>query len=624
MQRRDFRRSHPFSRTVFAAMAAGVLGAAAGCTGTVGPTGAQDGSGGSGGTSAGSGGAHMSGPGTGSGGAGSGGTNGGSASGGSNGAGSGGSGGSMNGSGGSGSGSGGSGGAQVSFAPAAGAYRRLTASAFRNSLRDLLQGSVTVGSLEPDSWSVGGFASVSAATVSVSAPGVEQYQTAVDSATTALFADSARRTKVLGCTPKSATDMACFQSFVTKFGRLAWRQPLTTSQVTRYTTLIANAAATMGDVNEGMRAGMMGLLLSPNFLYRLERGAPPAGGGNGFWQFTSSEVATRLSYFLTNSTPDSTLLDLADQNGLQTKEAILAQADRLLASAPGRESVGNFASELYQLQIIASRAKDPKFTDYTTALQNAMMQEIPAMFQAIVLDRNASALDLLTTRSTFVTKELAALYGLPTTGLSSTSLTAATLPADGLRAGLLTTAGFLSLYANQEEGSPTQRGKFIRQTLLCQTIPMPPADVSTILPDPPPGVVYTKRQQLEMHEKVDTCATCHKLMDPLGLTLENFDAIGKYRTTDQGQPIDVSGDLSGTKFSGPIELGQILAAQPETADCLVQNLYRYGTGHVEAATEKPVLDTLKQTFRAGGYHMRDLMRDIVSSDGFRFVAAPTP
>ena len=99
---------------------------------------------------------------------------------------------------------------------------------------------------------------------------------------------------------------------------------------------------------------------------------------------------------------------------------------------------------------------------------------------------------------------------------------------------------------------------------------------------------------------------------------------GIYRSTDEGQAIDVSGDLSGTKFSGPVELGQVLAAQPESADCLVQNLYRYGTGHVEAATEKPVLDGLKQTFRSGGYHVRDLMRDIVSSDGFRFVAAPAP
>jgi hypothetical protein len=514
--------------------------------------------------------------------------------------------------------------APVVFAPSPGAYRRLTSTAFRNSLRDLLQGPVTVGDLEPDSWSIGGFASVSAATVSISSPGVEQYQNAVEAATAEAFADATRRSKLLGCTPRNATDTACFQSFVTKFGRLAWRQPLTSAQVTRYTNLITNVAATLGDVNEGMRAGMKGLLLSPNFLYRLERGAPQAGGGNGFWQYTSSEVATRLSYFLTSSTPDSTLLDLADQNALQSKEAILAQADRLLGTPAGRDSVGNFARELYQLHVIASRAKDPKFTEYTPALQTAMMQEIPAMFQSIVFDRNASALELLTTRNTLVTRELASLYGLPTTGLSSTSLTAVALPADGPRAGLLTTAGFLSLFANQEEGSPTLRGKFIRETILCQTIPLPPPDVSTVLPDPPAGAVYTKRQRLMMHETVPSCASCHKLMDPLGLTLENFDAIGKYRSTDQGQPIDVSGELDGMTFSGPVQLGQQLAARPAVADCLVQNMYRYGTGHVETATEKPVLDSLKATFRSGGYHVRDLMRDIVASDGFRFVAPPAP
>jgi hypothetical protein len=609
MQRRDLGWFHPLGRLNLAALAAGMLGIVGGCTGTIGP--ARTGSGAEGGnTGAGATTATGVGAGSGLGGAGTSGSVGSAGAGNTTATGT--------------AGAGGSGTPPVVFAPSAGAYRRLTASAFRNSLRDLLQGPVTVGKLEPDSWSIGGFASVSAATVSISAAGVEQYQAAIDVATTEAFADSTRRSKVLGCTPKSATDMACFQSFVTRFGRLAWRQPLTPAQVTRYTTLIASVAATLGDVNEGMRAGLQGLLLSPNFLYRMERGAPPAPGGAGFWQYTSSEVATRLSYFLTNSTPDATLLDVADGNGLQTKEAILAQADRLLGTAVGRESIGNFASELYQLQIIASRAKDPKFTDYTPALQTAMMQEIPAMFQAIVFDRNASALELLTTRSTFVTKELAALYGLPTTGLSSTSLSATTLPADGLRAGLLTTAAFLSLYANQEEGSPTQRGKFIRETILCTPIPLPPPNVSTVLPDPPAGVVYTKRQQLATHQSVASCAVCHKMTDPLGLTLENFDAIGKYRATDQGLAIDVSGELAGTIFSGPVELGQTVAAQPAAADCLVRNMYRYGTGHVETSAEQPVLDALKSTFRTGGYHVRDLMRDIVASDGFRFVAAPAP
>jgi hypothetical protein len=526
-----------------------------------------------------------------------------------------------------GGGSGGVGGAAgtpVVFAPAPGAYRRLTASAFRNSLRDLLQGPVTVGALEPDSWSIGGFATVSAATVAISATGVERYQAAIDAATAAVFADAARRTKILGCTPKNATDTACFQSFVTKFGRLAWRQPLTPAQVTRHTNLITTVTGVLGDVNEGMRAAMQALLLSPNFIYRMERGTAPAGGGNGFWRYTGSEIATRLSYFLTNTTPDTTLLDLAEQDGLQTKEAILAQTDRLLASTAGRESIASFATDLYQLEVIASRAKDPKFTEYTPALQTAMIQEIPAMFQAIVFDRNASALELLTTRDTFVTKELAALYGLPTTGLTSTALTATTLPATGQRAGLLTTAGFLSLFAKQDLGSPTLRGKFIRETILCGTIAMPPPNVTPELPELPPGVVQTTRERLTAHQTVATCAFCHKQMDPLGLPLENFDAIGKYRATDQGLTLDLSGEVDGKTFNGPVELGQALAAHPAAGDCLVRNMYRYGTGHVETGTEQPVLESLKAAFRTGGYHMRDLMRDIVSSDGFRFVAAPAP
>ena len=495
----------------------------------------------------------------------------------------------------------------VTFAPATGAYRRLTSTAFQNSLRDLLGGSVTVGELEPDSWSIGGFASVSAATVSISQVGVEDYQTAIEAATTQVFSDTTRRDKLLGCKPASVSDTTCFQSFVKTFGRLAWRQPLTAAQVTRYSQLVGTVASSMGDAYEGMRAGMSGLLQSPNFLYRLERGAAPASGGSSpFWQYTSREMASRLSYFLTNSTPDAMLLAAADSDSLTTADAVRQQADRLLSTTAGHESVKNFATELYQLGIIAGRAKDPTmYPQYAAALQNAMMQEIPAMFENIVFTQNGSALDLFTTRNTFVTKDLATLYGLPTTGLSSTTLSPATLPADGLRAGLLGTAGFLSLYASQKEGSPTQRGKFIRQILLCQTIPDPPANVNLMLPDPPAGVVLTKRQKLTNHEAVASCAVCHKLMDPLGLTLENFDAIGGLRSTDQGLPIDVSGNLDGMAFNGPIELGQALASQPATADCLVRNFYRYGTGHVETASEQPVLDALKAQFRSGGYHVRD-------------------
>jgi len=209
----------------------------------------------------------------------------------------------------------------VVFAPAPGAIRRLTRAAYLNSLRDLLGGRVTVGDLEPDGFSVGGFASVTAATGAISNSGVQQYQTAADLATTQVFADTARRDKLLGCKPQSTADTTCFQSFVKTFGRLAWRQPLTAAQVTRYAQLISTLATSSGDAYEGMRLGMSTLIQSPNFLYRVEQGAPPANGSK-FGQYTSSEVASRLSYFLTNSTPDPMLLDLADSDGLRTVDGI--------------------------------------------------------------------------------------------------------------------------------------------------------------------------------------------------------------------------------------------------------------------------------------------------------------
>ena len=157
------------------------------------------------------------------------------------------------------------------------------------------------------------------------------------------------------------------------------------------------------------------------------------------------------------------------------------------------------------------------------------------MFHGIVFDRNASALELLTTRNTFVTKELAALYGLPTTGLSSTSLTATTLPANGLRAGLLTRPGSCRCTRTRKGIADAAREVHFREVLLCTTIPLPPPDVSTVLPPSPAGEMHTKREQLTMHQSQARCAGCHAMTDPLGLTLENFDAIGKYRTTDRGK-----------------------------------------------------------------------------------------
>ncbi len=505
----------------------------------------------------------------------------------------------------------------AAFSPAPGSFKRLTDAEFRNSVRDLL-GDVQMGETEPDTF-IDGFAKVGSGQVAISLNGVEKYDLALEAATKQVFADAGRRRTFVGCTPSGTADSACFGAFVTRFGRLAWRRPLTDPEQQSYAKLAGSLATTLNDATETLRLTTKALLASPNFLYRLERGKVAADVK--WWRFTSRELASSLAYFLTNTTPDGALLDAADRDELATVDGIRAQAERLLTAAHGRESVGNFATELFRLSLVAGRAKDPGlFPQYTPALQAAMAREVPSLFQNIVFDRKASALELFTTRDTFVNAELASLYGLSNEGLTATSWQPVTLPADGLRTGLLGTSAFLSLYANQKEGSPTQRGKFIRTFLMCQQIPDPPPNVSTVIEDPPPGVVLTKREKLTAHRKQPTCAGCHALMDPLGLTLENFDAVGAFRPTENGLTIDAGGDFDGTAFNGPVELGKLLAASPKVSDCLVRNLYRYATGHAELAGEEPVIADLSRRFAANGHDFQGLMLDLVSSDGFRAVA----
>lgn len=252
-----------------------------------------------------------------------------------------------------------------------------------------------------------------------------------------------------------------------------------------------------------------------------------------------------------------------------------------------------------------------------------MIREVPSMFEDLVFEQRAPATDLFSTRTTYVNSDLAKHYGLDATGLSSSSWAKVTLPENGLRAGYLGTAAFLSEFANQKEGSPTQRGKFIRTVLLCGVIPEPPPNVATTLADPASGVHQTKRQKLEVHrEQGGTCSGCHALMDPLGLPLENFNAIGAYRETDGGLPIDVTGSLDGVDFNGPIEMGRLLSESERAASCLVRNFYRFATGVLEAKEQEPAIAQLSNQFQSEGRDLQSLMLHLVTSDGFRLVAPP--
>jgi Protein of unknown function (DUF1592)/Protein of unknown function (DUF1588)/Protein of unknown function (DUF1595)/Protein of unknown function (DUF1585)/Protein of unknown function (DUF1587) len=508
------------------------------------------------------------------------------------------------------------------FAPATQSLHRLTGSQFQNSLTALL-GQVTPGQIEDDSY-IGGFATVGAGVIVTSSTGVEQYQEAIDAALDQVFADTTRRAQLVGCTPKTPLDSACAQTFVKTFGRLAWRKPLTQAQIDRYATLAVSAGTSLSDSYGGLRWAASGLLQSPYFLYRSERGVPVTGATDRN-KYTPYELASKLSFFIWNSTPDAALLDSAESGELATADGYQKQAERLLDSAQGHESIVNFAREFMRTDRLLGMAKDAvSYPTFSDTLSAAMGTEVLRLWESTAFDSDSNALELFTTQRSFVNKELGAMYGLDTSTLSADSFSAVTFPASSGRSGILTAAAALSTAANQKEGSPTLRGRFMREKFQCLTVPDPPANVVTTLEDPPAGVVYTKRERMVNHEKVPSCAACHTLMDPLGFALEHFDAIGAYRSTDSGKPIDTTGKIGDQSFDGAQSLGQVLAASPDTAPCMVRNIYSYAAGHEIADTEEVVVKDLATGFGASGNKLRALILSLITSDGFNFVSPESP
>jgi hypothetical protein len=506
------------------------------------------------------------------------------------------------------------------FEPPPGMLRRLTRAQFANALRDLLGADVNTNDIDPDSWD-GDFAVIGASTVVTTENGVERYHAAVEGALGTVFADSARRTQLLGCTPTGTSSDACIRGFLSTLGRRAWRRPLEATEIDELASVAELASTTLGSANDGARWATVTLLTSPNFLYRPELGAD---GASGVRRLTDDEMASRLSFSLWNSVPDSTLMDAAASGALATAAGVRAQVERMLETPSGRQAIGDFAEEYMRLDRIGSQAKDSSlFPEYDAALQTAMVRDMRGTWEAVAFDDQQSALSLFSTRKVVANAPLAKLYGLDPSGLDAKTFKVLSLPEDSRRVGILGKAGFLSQFANQKEGSPTLRGKFIRGALLCVSIPPPPPDVSTTLEELPADQPMTKRQRLEEHRTKPACAACHAQMDPLGLPLENFDAIGRFRTTDHGLPIDPSGDLDGTSVADARALGIAMSSSAKIAQCLVRNYYAYASGHVVRPVDASVLNELTASFQASGFKLRDLVVDTVTHAAMSAVA-PQP
>lgn len=506
------------------------------------------------------------------------------------------------------------------FEPAPAMLRRLTRTQFRNAVRDVFGVEVDIGELDADSWN-GDFAVVGAAHVVTSERGVEQYHAAIERAVDDAFLDEGRRSALIGCTPEPGPDDACTSDFIERVGRRAWRRPLSTEESTALVTVAEEASAEFASPSEGLRWATVALFTSPNFLYRAELGT---AAPDGSLRYDPYEMAARLAFLVWNSIPDDALLDQAASGALNDQEGVRSATERLLNDPAGREAIGAFAEEFMRLDRIGTQAKDASlFPEYGPALQAAMVRDMRATWEAVAFDDHASALDLFTTRRVVANAELADLYGLDATGLDSSTFEDRLLPEDSPRVGILGKPGFLSQFANQKEGSPTLRGKFMRQSLMCGTVPPPPGDVDIVLDEPPSDMPQTKRERLELHRTDPQCAGCHALMDPLGLPFETFDAIGRYRTTEIGLPIDPSGEFEGEQVADSRELGSVMSTSDAVASCLVRKYYSYALGHAERDVDATVLNELEESFAASGYQLRELVLGVALHDAFASVAPVT-
>lgn len=503
--------------------------------------------------------------------------------------------------------------------PSLSAAQRLTTSQYRNAVRDLFGEEVIVPpALEPDV-SLDGLEAIGASKSTISARGVEQYEAAAMSIGNQVVANPKLLERVLTCKPVSLGDAACARTFVTTFGRRAWRRPIAAEEANKLVDVILGSGLTLGAFEKGVGYGISALLQSPNFLYRPAVGEDdPARPGNK--RYTGHELATRLSFFLWNTVPDDALLDAAEAGALGSYEGVSKEVDRMLASPKARDGLRNFVTQWFRLAELDHLSKDAKlFTTYNVELGPMAREELLRLFEDIVFDRDTDVRDVLTTRRTFVTPKLAAMYQLPAPTLEG--FAPIELPETSLRRGILGQIAFLALYAHPTSSSATLRGKFVREKLLCVEIPAPPVNVNTALPEPTPDA-KTLRQRVKIHLTEPTCAGCHKIMDPIGLGLENFDGIGRYRKLENGAVIDPSGELDGVKFNNPAELAKAIHDARDLPYCIAKHVYQYGTGQKPGKDEAATIDALTERFKSDGYRLKALIAAVATSPAFRAMGAP--
>ncbi len=460
-----------------------------------------------------------------------------------------------------------------------------------------------------------------AASVGITSDQIHQIQQAAASIATKVV-DEEHRDFLLPCRPVDASeaDTACAAEVLRTVGRLLYRRPVGEERVSDLEQVASGAATQLDDFYAGLALAIEAMLISPEFLFVVDVGEPdPARLGSE--RLDAYSLASRLSFFLWNAPPDAELLSAAESGELHTETGLRAQVDRMLTSTRLEAGMRAFFDDMMAFDEFDTLAKDASVYPMVTGatLADAREQTLKTVIEhAIKGGRDYR--DLFTTRDSFMSMNLGPVYGVPVAG----GWTKYQFPEEGLRLGLLTHVSFLAAHSHAVRSSPTLRGRALRELFLCQKVPDAPPNVDFSALEEA-GDVPTARERLQVHNENPSCAGCHLITDPIGLALENFDGAGRYRETENGATLDISGELDGALYDTVDGLAVAMRDHPKLPSCLVNRLYSYGTGGpVTLKYDRDILSYFTARFAEQGYAVPELLRDIVTSEAFTTVRPEAP
>jgi len=501
-------------------------------------------------------------------------------------------------------------------------YRRLTHSQYDNTIRDLV-GDYSRPALHfPPEDYVDGFKNQ---TRYQSMPPllVDAYSTSAEKVALNAFR-AGDINGLIPCKATGPTDVKCRDQFIRSFGARAFRRPLREDEFKRYAGAFTVQATATGKFLEGARTIVEAMLQSPNFLFHTE------GGPDG--KAIDYDIASRLSYLLQDTMPNKELLASAAKGELRTAAGRESATRRLLDDPKAHQALDEFFDQWLRFDRVLNSSKEGRrFPEFSLEMAGSMVEETRQLLDHLVWD-NRNFMELFTADYAYVSSDLAALYKLPA---PSGQFELVHFPPDTPRAGLLGEASFLAANAGPTETSPTQRGIFIREQLLCQQVPPPPPNVDTNLPESSADKPSTRRQRMTAHVENPLCSSCHRLMDPIGFGLESFDAIGRLRSHEtiliesptgnrrQDKKIDLDLDTKGevvgiqnSAFTDSRQLGAILSKTQVCQECIVRQIFRYAYGRMETSADEETIHQLFATFRDSGFHFKDLLMGLVKAPQF--------